>query len=228
VAVRAGRRATAVSRTAGRTVVTLDDGATVAGEELLVAVGRRPATAGLGLDHYGVTGRAVAVDDRCRAAPGLWAVGDVTGIGAFTHLAVHQAGIVVADILGDPRPPADYTALPRVTFTDPEVGSVGATEAAARAAGLPVTVGAAEVAASSRGFVHGPGNAGLVKLVVDTGRDLLVGATAVGPAGGEVLGLLALAVHARVPVATLESMILAYPTFTRGVRDALLDLRPRP
>ena len=81
------------------------------------------------------------------------------------------------------------------------------------------------MAATSRGFVHGPGNDGLIKLVVDTARDLLVGATAAGPAGGEVLGLLALAIHARVPVATLESMILAYPTFTRGVRDALAGLR---
>jgi pyruvate/2-oxoglutarate dehydrogenase complex dihydrolipoamide dehydrogenase (E3) component len=225
VAVRAGRRATAVSRTNGRISVTLDDGAIVTGTELLVAVGRRPSTAGLGLECYGLAGPAVAVDDRCRAAPGLWAVGDVTGVGAFTHLAVHQAGIAVADILGTAGQPADYTALPRVTFTDPEVGSVGRTEAVARAAGLPVAVGTAPVAASSRGFVHGPGNDGLIKLVVDTDRDLLVGATAVGPAGGEVLGLMALAVHARVPVATLESMILAYPTFTRGVRDALIDLR---
>ena len=225
VAVLAGRRATAVSRTNGRIGVTLDDGATVAGTELLVAVGRRPSTAGLGLECYGLAGPAVAVDDRCRAAPGLWAVGDVTGVGAFTHLAVHQAGIAVADILGTAGQPADYTALPRVTFTDPEVGSVGRTEAVARAAGLPVAVGTAPVAASSRGFVHGPGNDGLIKLVVDTDRDLLVGATAVGPAGGEVLGLMALAVHARVPVAMLDSMILAYPTFTRGVRDALIDLR---
>jgi pyruvate/2-oxoglutarate dehydrogenase complex dihydrolipoamide dehydrogenase (E3) component len=225
VRMRAGRRATAVARTAGRIGVTLDDGATVAGSELLVAVGRRPSTAGLGLERYGVAGPGVAVDEQCRAAPGLWAVGDVTGVGAFTHLAVHQAGLAVADILGDPRPPADYTALPRVTFTDPEVGSVGRTEAAARAAGLPIAVGAASVAASSRGFVHGPGNDGLIKLVVDIARDLLVGATAVGPAGGEVLGLLALAVHARVPVGALESMILAYPTFTRAVRDALIDLR---
>jgi pyruvate/2-oxoglutarate dehydrogenase complex dihydrolipoamide dehydrogenase (E3) component len=225
VAVRAGRRASAVARGDGRITVTLDDDTTVTGEELLVAVGRRSSTSGLGLEHYGVAGPALAVDGRCRAAPGLWAVGDVTGVGAFTHLAVHQAGLAVADILGAPHPPADYTALPRVTFTDPEVGSVGRTEGAARAAGLPVAVGTASTAATSRGFVHGPGNDGLVKLVVDPARDLLVGATAVGPTGGEVLGLLALAVHARVPVGTLESMILAYPTFTRGVRDALADLR---
>jgi pyruvate/2-oxoglutarate dehydrogenase complex dihydrolipoamide dehydrogenase (E3) component len=194
----------------------------VHGAELLVAVGRRPSVAGLGLEHYGIDG--VAVDARMRAADGLWAVGDVTGVAAFTHLAVHQGRIAAADILGRDVAPADYTALPRVTFTDPEIGSVGLTEAAARDAGLAVSAGSAPVSASSRGFVHGPGNAGLIKLVVDTERDLLVGATAAGPAGGEVLGMLALAVHARVPVTALRSMIFAYPTFHRGVLDALAAL----
>ena len=149
---------------------------------------------------------------------------DITGVGAFTHLAVHQGRIAAADILGRDVVPADYTALPRVTFTDPEIGSVGLTEAAARDAGLAVNAGSAPASASSRGFVHGPGNAGLIKLVVDTDRDLLVGATAAGPAGGEVLGMLALAVHARVPVTALRSMIFAYPTFHRGVLDALAAL----
>jgi pyruvate/2-oxoglutarate dehydrogenase complex dihydrolipoamide dehydrogenase (E3) component len=222
--LRTGRRAVAVSHTAGTTTVELDDGSTVSGAELLVAVGRRPSVAGLGLEHYGVEGRAVPVDARMRAGEGLWAVGDVTGVAAFTHLAVHQGRIAAADILGQDVAPADYTALPRVTFTDPEIGSVGLTEAAARDAGLTVSAGSARVSASSRGFVHGPGNAGLIKLVVDTDRDLLVGATAAGPAGGEVLGMLALAVHARVPVAALRSMIFAYPTFHRGVLDALAAL----
>jgi NADPH-dependent 2,4-dienoyl-CoA reductase/sulfur reductase-like enzyme len=98
-----------------------------------VAVGRRPSTAGLGLKHYGINGRAVSVDARMRAADGLRAAGDVTGLGAFTHLAVHQGRIAATDILGNDHPPEDYTALPRVTFTDPEIGSVGLTEAAARA-----------------------------------------------------------------------------------------------
>ena len=222
--VHAGQRAVAVTRSAGTTSVRLDDGSTVAGAELLVAVGRRPSVAGLGLEHYGIGGRAVPVDARMRAADGLWAVGDVTGVGAFTHLAVHQGRIAAADILGRDVAPADYTALPRVTFTDPEIGSVGLTEAGARDAGLMVRAGTAAVSASSRGFVHGPGNAGLIKLVVDTDRDLLVGATTAGPAGGEVLGLLALAVHARVPVAALRTMIFAYPTFHRGVLDALAAL----
>ena len=124
-----------------------------------------------------------------------------------------------------PTPPAAVPeALPRVTFTDPEVGSVGLTEAAARAAGITVATATVATAESSRGFIHGLGNAGLIKLVVDADADLLVGATAAGPRGGEVLGLLTLAVHARVPVRTLRSMIYAYPTFHRGVLDALTRL----
>lgn len=219
-----GRRAVAVARRAGGTALALDDGTTVAGAELLVAVGRRPAGRGLNLEAYGVAGPAVPTDARMRAADGLWAVGDVTGAPGFTHLAVHHARIAVADILGRELPGDPAAALPRVTFTDPEVGAVGLTEAAARAAGVPVAAGWAPVSASARGFVHGPGADGLIKLVVDTDRDLLVGATAAGPSGGEVLGMLALAVHARVPVRELRSMILAYPTFHRGVQDALTAL----
>lgn len=224
IAVHAGRRAVAVARGGEQVRVRLDDGREVTGAELLVAVGRRPAGSGLGLEHYGVAGPAVPVDGRMRAADGLWAVGDVTGAGAFTHLAVHHARIAAAAILGHGGPPADHSALPRVTFTDPEVGSVGLTEAAARAAGLSVATASVPTAESARGFIHGPGNAGLVKLVVDTDRDVLVGATAAGPRGGEVLGLLTLAVHARVPVPVLRSMIYAYPTFHRGVLDALTRL----
>jgi pyruvate/2-oxoglutarate dehydrogenase complex dihydrolipoamide dehydrogenase (E3) component len=222
ISVHAGRRATAVHRDADRHV-TLEDGTQVSGAELLVSVGRRPSTSGLGLEHYGIEGPAVPVDPAMRAADGLWAIGDVAGLGGFTHLSVHHAGIAAADILGEPTPD-QHAVVPRVTFTDPEIGSVGFTEAAARAAGLRVLVGTADAAMTSRGFTHGPGNAGLIKLVVDADRDLLVGATAAGPSGGEVLGLLALAVHAQVPVAALRSMIFAYPTFHRGVLDALAAL----
>jgi pyruvate/2-oxoglutarate dehydrogenase complex dihydrolipoamide dehydrogenase (E3) component len=222
VTVRTGRRAVGVSRDGWRHLV-LDDGSTVSAAELLVAVGRRPCIQGLGLRHYGIAGPAVPVDPQMRAAAGLWAVGDVTGLGAFTHLAVHQGRVAAADILGEPTP-VEHAVVPRVTFTDPEIGSVGLAEDAARAAGLPVRVGGAPVSASSRGLVHGPGNLGLIKLVVDARRDLLVGATAAGPSGGEVLGMLALAVHARVPVSVLRTMITAYPTFHRGVFDALAAL----
>ena len=124
----------------------------------------------------------------------------------------------MADILGDPLPEADYRALPRVTFTDPEIGSVGMTEAQARDAGVAsVTVLSESIAASARGWIHR--GEGFVKLVAADG--VLVGATSMGPTGGEVLGLLALAVHARVPLETLRTMIFAYPTFHRAIDSAL-------
>ncbi len=154
----------------------------------------------------------------------MWAVGDVTGEGAFTHVAMYQAAIAAADILGREAAPANYRALPRVTFTDPEVGSVGLTEAEARRRGLAVRTGRSLVAHSARGWIDGPGNEGLIKLVEDRERDVLVGATSVGPRGGEVLSMLALAIQAAVPVASLRSMIYAYPTFYRGIEDALRDL----
>ncbi|MGH2684304.1 MAG: NAD(P)/FAD-dependent oxidoreductase, partial [Actinomycetota bacterium] len=155
---------------------------------------------------------------------GVWAVGDITGKGAFTHVAMYQSAIAVADILGKPTHPADYRALPRATFTDPEIGSVGLTEAQAREAGLDVRVGTAKVPHSARGWIHKAGNEGTIKLVEDASRGVLVGATAMGPSGGEVLGLLTLAVHAATPTDALRSMIYAYPTFHRGVEDALGDL----
>ena len=128
------------------------------------------------------------------------------------------------DILGQDGPPARYHAVPHVTFTDPEVGGVGMTEQQARDAGLSVRTGSTDLASSSRGFTHGPGARGLVKLVEDADRGVLVGATVMGPAGGEILGFLAVAVHAEVPVATLRSMIYAYPTFHRAIESALADL----
>ena len=111
--------------------------------------------------------------------------------------------------------------MSRVTFTDPEVGSVGCTEAQARAAGINVKVGLANSASSSRGWLHGSGNEGLMKLIIDADRDVLIGASSVGPRGGDVLSMLNLAVHAETPMAHLRTMIYAYPTFYRGLLDAL-------
>jgi pyruvate/2-oxoglutarate dehydrogenase complex dihydrolipoamide dehydrogenase (E3) component len=159
-----------------------------------------------------------------RAADGIWAIGDITGKGAFTHVAMYQAGIAVADILGQDGPAADYRAVPRVTFTDPEIGSVGLTEAQARGQGLAVRAGTAQVPSSARGWIHKAGNDGFIKLIEDTHRGVLAGATSAGPVGGEVLGALAVAVHGRVPVADLRAMIYAYPTFHRGIEDALRSL----
>ena len=191
--------------------------------QLLVAAGRRTDLVALGVAAAGIDDRGpgIEVDGYMRAAEGVWAIGDVTGKGAFTHMSMYQARIAAADILGEPVGPADYRAVPRVTFTDPEVGAVGLTEAAARAAGLPVRVGVASLPSSARGWIHKVGNDGFIKLVEDAARGVLVGATSVGPMGGEVLGALAFAVHAEIPTATLRQMIYAYPTFYRAIEDAL-------
>jgi pyruvate/2-oxoglutarate dehydrogenase complex dihydrolipoamide dehydrogenase (E3) component len=201
------------------------DGETLHADRLLVAAGRRPGFSGLGLETVGLdpSARALEVDGRLRAADGLWAIGDITGKGAFTHMSMYQAAIAVRDILGQDGPEASYHAVPHVTFTDPEVGSVGMTERQARDAGLRVRVGTTDLASSTRGWIHRA--VGLVKLVEDADRGVLVGACSVGPTGGEVLSMLVTAVHAEVPTATLRSMIFAYPTFHRAVEDALSRLR---
>ena len=203
-------------------------GRAVEAERLLVAAGRRPNLPDLGLDTVGLdpSARSVDVNERMRATgadgDGLWAIGDVTGKGAYTHMSMYQAGIAVRDILGQDGPPARYHAVPHVTFTDPEVGAVGMTERQARDAGLSVRVGSTDLASSTRGWIHGA--SGLVKLVEDADRGVLVGATSVGPTGGEVLSMLVTAVHAEVPTDTLRTMIYAYPTFHRAVEAALDDL----
>jgi pyruvate/2-oxoglutarate dehydrogenase complex dihydrolipoamide dehydrogenase (E3) component len=200
-------------------------GQTLQAEKLLVSAGRRPNLGDLGLDTVGLdpSARSVDVDTRLRVtgADGLWAIGDITGKGAFTHMSMYQAAIAARDILGQDGPEASYHAVPHVTFTDPEVGSVGMTEKQARDAGLHVRTGHSDDL-GTRGWIARA--KGLIKLVEDADRGVLVGATAVGPSGGEVLSMLTTAVHARVPTETLRSMIYAYPTFHRAVESALADL----
>jgi pyruvate/2-oxoglutarate dehydrogenase complex dihydrolipoamide dehydrogenase (E3) component len=225
--VRTGATAEAVRHDGARFIVTLADGAgQVTADALLVATGRHTDLAGLGVGVLGVdeTGRTIPVDGHLRVAPGVWAIGDVTGHGAFTHMSMYQASIAVAGILGEPVPPAEYHAVPRVTFTDPEIGSVGLTEAQAREQGRSVRTGLAKVPESARGWIHHVGNEGFIKLVADADQDILVGATSAGPAGGEVLSLLTLAVHARIPVGRLRQMIYAYPTFHGAIESALRAL----
>jgi pyruvate/2-oxoglutarate dehydrogenase complex dihydrolipoamide dehydrogenase (E3) component len=223
IQVLAGATISSVSYTEGHFEVVVD-GQTLQADKLLVAAGRRPNLADLGLETVGLdpSARAVETDGRMRAGDGLWAIGDITGKGAFTHMSMYQSAIAARDILGQDGPEASYTAVPHVTFTDPEVGSVGMTEQQARAAGLNIRVGTTDLASSTRGWIAK--GEGLIKLVEDADRGVLVGATSVGPTGGEVLGMLVTAVHAEVPTATLRSMIYAYPTFHRAVEDALSRL----
>ncbi len=203
------------------------DGERLVVERLLVAAGRSENLGDVGLDTVGLDPGAdhVATDERMRAGERLWAVGDITGRGPWTHVSLYQGALVVRNVLddgsGDAGPWADYRAVSRVTFTDPEIGAVGLTEAQAREQGIDVVVGTADVAEGPRGWIHQA--QGLVKVVADRERGVVVGATTMAPYGGEVLGLLSTAVHARVPVAVLRTMHFAYPTFHRTIEAALKE-----
>ncbi|WP_353508290.1 NAD(P)/FAD-dependent oxidoreductase [Intrasporangium sp.] len=222
-----GVAASRVSGGDGGVEVTLDDGTSLSAERILVATGRVTDPGAVGLGSVGVPedARVAPIDERCRVTSNVWAIGDLTGKGAFTHVSMYQAGIVIRDVLGQDGPAADYAAVPRVTFTDPEIGAVGLTQAKARDGGLEVTVGVTPLGETTRGWIHGVGEDGFIKLVADPARGVLVGATVMGPYAGEILGALAVAVHAKVPVETLSSMIYAYPTFHRGIETALADLK---
>jgi pyruvate/2-oxoglutarate dehydrogenase complex dihydrolipoamide dehydrogenase (E3) component len=228
IGVRTGVTATRVTHDGAEFTLHLGDGV-LSADRLLVATGRRPNLKGLGLGAVGLdeNARRIAVDGRMRAADGVWAIGDITGMGAFTHVSMYQAAVAVRDVLGEEGPLAAYRAVPRVTFTDPEIGSVGLTEAQARDQNLPVRTAVAPIPESTRGWIHKAGNDGFVKLVEDTEWGTLVGATAAGPSGGEVLGFLAVAVHTETPTAALREMIYAYPTFHRAIESALARLAAR-
>lgn len=227
ITVRTGVSISSVRSQPEGLVLDLRDGGVVQADRVLVAAGRSFNTDDLGLETVGVraddgTG-VVPVDERMRAGDGLWVIGDVTGKGAFTHVSHRQAQIAVADVLRPGQgPTADYRGLSRVTFTEPEVGSVGLTVRQAKEQGLQVRVATAKVGEGGRGWLHGPGGKGVIVLVAH--EDALVGATSVGPWHGEVLSMLALAVHARTPLRTLASMHYAFPTFHRDVMTAVEEL----
>lgn len=202
-------------------------------EKLLIATGRTTTLDALALGRAGVAwdGKTPpAVDGHLQLTDGLYLIGDAVGAGAFTHMSMYHANIVAGHILGPAlaggdRGTTSSHAVPRVTFTDPEIGAVGLSEQQARDAGLDVRVGFTELGASTRGWIHKAGNQGFIKVIEDASSGVLIGATSVGPTGGEVLSLLALAVHARIPVATLKTMIYAYPTFHRAIEAALAELK---
>jgi dihydrolipoamide dehydrogenase len=228
--VRVGARASAVTRQDGRRTVRLDDGSEVEGEQLLVATGRAPRVDGLGLESVGIEPRprGIAVDERCRAAEGVWAIGDVTGAMPFTHVAKYQARVVAADILGEPAR-VDLRSVPRVVFCDPEVGAVGLGEAQARAQGLRLAaarVRLPEVIARPWTYEQDP--RGELALLADRDREVLVGAWAVGAQASEWIHYAALAIKTEAPLAVLRDSVAQFPSFTEGYLYALDRLEPVP
>jgi dihydrolipoamide dehydrogenase len=216
VDVRTGVAAERAEPRAGRAVLTLSDRTEVVADRVLLATGRRPALDGLGLDAFGL--EEIEVDARCavRGADHVWAAGDVTGVAPFTHTAGYQADVVAANLLGASRY-ADYSAVPRVVYTDPAVACVGGD------GDLEAEVDLGEIA---RAQAEGSGP-GWLRLTADRASGLLTGAAIVAPHADDMLGFATLAIRARVPVRLLAEVVQPFPTFSEAYGTALRDLAER-
>ena len=231
--VRTGITLNSVTRKDGKIVAGLSDGQTVSGDQLLVASGRKPRVHDVGLESVGLGDKdRLAVDRHGRvvgAPDGLWAVGDVTGVAAFTHVAKYQGRAVAANILqavtgkGEPRA-LDYRAVPRVIFSDPEVAAVGLTEEGAKAAGIEVRAATAKLTAITRPYTYEKEPRGQLRLIVDAQSGVVLGAWAVGPLASEWIHVAAMAVAARLTAAFLRDTLYQYPTFAEAYISAAEQL----
>jgi pyruvate/2-oxoglutarate dehydrogenase complex dihydrolipoamide dehydrogenase (E3) component len=222
IAVATGVHCTAVRRegTDGPVTAVLEDGREFTGEEILVAVGRRPRTTDVGLDSVGLgelVGKYLSVDDRLRVqgASGEWlyAVGDCNGLALLTHMGKYQGRIAGDVILGkDARDVADYGMVPRVTFTDPQVAAVGLTEEQAREKGIEVRVLSYPTGGVAGAYTRGNDIKGTSQFLVDESRRVIVGATFTGPDVQELLHSASIAVVAEVPLETLWHAVPSFPT----------------
>ena len=232
VDVRAGVEATAVRREGADVVLVLQDGSSVTGDRLLLAGGRAPRGAGLGLESLQVDpdDGAVRVDARCRAVdrsgrprPDVFAVGDVTGVAPFTHTASYQAEVVVAELTGRGRD-ADYRAVPRVVYTDPSVFAVGTTLESAERDGADLAVGGMDLEGTARSFIEQPDPAGRLELLARRRDRVVVGVAVVGPAAESWGGELGLAVRAGLTADLLADHVHPHPGWSEAVHPAALDL----
>jgi dihydrolipoamide dehydrogenase len=233
--VRLGAEVKAVEATAdGDTRVHLDGGETIDAMRIIVAVGRRPASSGLGLGQLGITvaaSGALTVDARCRVGgqPHVWAAGDVTGLAPYTHGANYQALVVSENLLGGDRK-ADYRAVPRVVYTHPPMASVGMSADQARRAGIEVITASMDLSELARVNTDGaPG--GRLILVADRAREVLVGAAGVGPGADDWISEATLAIRASVPLRMLADVVHPFPTVAQAyevpLRDLTAQLAPR-
>jgi pyruvate/2-oxoglutarate dehydrogenase complex dihydrolipoamide dehydrogenase (E3) component len=214
-----GKHASAARREGDECVLRFDGGRDLRGDRLLVAAGRRPRVEGIGLETVGVEANphGIAVDDHLRAGERLWAIGDVTGIWPLTHVGEYEGDVVAENIAGDGRP-ANYEAVPRVAYTDPQAAAVGALEAEYHATALvseiPKTATYTHAYAESNGFLT---------LLSDGER--LTGAYALGPEAGEWMQQATLAIRAHVSIDVLSDTIQPFPSFSEVYNTALTKLR---
>ena len=213
-----GVHASAARRHGDGYALDLDSGHELRGDRLLIATGRRPRTAGLGLETVGITAgeHGIPVDARLRAAEHVWAIGDATGIRLLTHIGKYQGEVVASNILGETRE-ANYEAVPDVVYTDPQAASAGASEAR-----FSATAALSEVAKTATySHLYAQSN-GFLTLLSDGER--LTGAYALGPEAGEWLQQATLAIRARVPLQVLRDTIQPFPTFSEIYVNALKAL----
>ncbi|GAB3748592.1 dihydrolipoyl dehydrogenase family protein [Nocardiopsis nanhaiensis] len=223
ITVHTGSEVASVRWEDGEVVAALSGGERVRADVVVLASGREPRAGELGLAELGVEleGGALPVDDRCRAAPGLWGVGDVTARSMFTHVAKYQGKVAADNILGAERV-ADYTAVPRVVFSYPEIAAVGLTEEQARESGIDVATAETDLtAALARPWTMETDPSGTLGLVADRGHGVLVGAWAFGPLASEWIHTAALAIRMGLPIAALRDSIPQFPTFNEGYLNAL-------
>ena len=227
IELRLSSQASAVERSDAGVRLRLASGDRLEAERLIVAVGRRPRVDDLGLEELGVQveRRGIRIDERCRAAEGVWAVGDVTGVAPFTHVASYQGRIAAADILGRAAR-ADYRAVPRVVFSTPEVAAVGLTPAQAADEGIDTATAEVELGDLDRTETYGRELTGGIGVVADRGRGVLVGAWAVGPLASEWIHSFALAVKAEIAIDVLLDTVAQFPTFSESLLESVraLDL----
>ncbi|MGH2407804.1 MAG: dihydrolipoyl dehydrogenase family protein [Candidatus Limnocylindrales bacterium] len=223
VVVRAGRRALRVragAGTDGAHVVDLDDGSSEEGHQVMLSVGRSFPLAELGLETVGIDPESIVPDGRLRLGDGLWLIGDPAGPELHTHVSHYQGEMAVRMALGDPVVP-DYRAIPRCTYTDPEVGFVGVSLEAALAAGHDAVEFVADLATSSKGLVSEA--EGHVTIVVDRAARVLLGAAMAGPGASEAIHTAVLAVKTRTPLDVLADTIYAFPTTARVMGLLYID-----
>lgn len=221
-----GRHARAARAEDGRKFLELDDGSELSAAELLVATGRTPRGGAIGLEALGLepdARGAIPVDERCRVAEGVWAIGDVTGVSLFTHVGKYQARIVVDDVAGR-GPRVDYRSIPRVVFSDPEIAAVGLTSERARERGIDVIDGRADLMHIARTETYGKDLVGQLGILADRERRVLVGAWAVGPLAGEWIHQAVLAIKTQTPVEVLRDTVAQFPTFSEAYLSAVEDV----
>lgn len=226
--VRVGRRLQEARAADGGAQVDLDDATTIPTDVVVIGAGRTPRVGDLGLETVGVetTKGGIPVDDRCRAADGLWAIGDATGVMPFTHVAMYQARVVADNILGKERR-ANYTGIPRVAFADPEIAAAGLTEEQARDAGMDVATATVSLPdALARPWTYEREPRGELGVVADRHQRVLVGAWAVAPLAGEWIHVASLAIRVAIPIDVLLDTVAQFPTYAEGYLKALERLEP--